>query len=157
MNYNYWMAAGQAALALLLVCILAQSAMALPFDATRLVTQSAIKYRVPIPFALAVSWAETRTQCGVSNKYSKAVGPMQIIPSTAKYLGHKNIGTASCAEQTDAGMAHLAICLEHAGGNTRAAARCHNGGISKLWSKGRAVNAYADNVMEKTNGANRED
>lgn len=156
MSFNYWMAAGQAALALLLVCILAQSAMAMPLDATRLVTESAIKYRVPVSFALAVSWAETRTQCGISNKYSKAVGPMQIIPSTAKYLGHKNIRTASCAEQTDAGMAHLAICLEHAGGNTRAAARCHNGGISKTWSQGKAVNAYANNVMEKTNGVRSE-
>lgn len=157
MSFNYWLAAGQVVLALLLVCVLAQAAMALPFDATRLVTQSAIKYRVPITFALSVSWVETRTQCGVSNKSSGATGPMQVMPRTARHLGFKNIRTASCAVQTDAGMAHLAYCLELSRGDRRAAARCHFGGGSKTWSKGKAVNAYADKVMRGKRNVGHED
>lgn len=156
MSFHHWLAAGQTLLALLLVCLLAQSAMALPLDATRIVTQSALKYSVPVPFALAIAWQETRTQCGTHNKHSGAVGPLQVMPRTARHLGFKNIRAASCATQTDAGMAHLAYCLERSKGDRRAAARCHYGGGSKTWSKGKAVNAYANRVMKHSRIANNE-
>jgi soluble lytic murein transglycosylase-like protein len=117
-----------------------------PKTAADLVRASAVKFRVPVDFALQVAKQETGIRCGLIGAAGER-GPLQILPSSARGLGYKNIRSASCARQTEAGMAHLAMCWQEAEGNRRAAARCHNGGIGRTWSKNRAVNRYADAVL----------
>lgn len=116
-------------------------------DATHLVEASARKYGVPVEFALQVSYHETRTQCYIVGSSGER-GPLQILPSTANAMGFKNIRKASCAQQTDAGMAHLAKCYKGMGGNRWFAAACHNQGISAIAGRIKAkARRYANAVM----------
>ena len=116
-------------------------------DATRLVEASALKHGVPVEFALQVANHETHIQCGLVGSNGER-GPLQILPSTAKAMGYKNIRKASCAEQTDAGMAHLAKCYKGMGGNRWFAAACHNQGISAISGRIKSkAKRYANAVL----------
>lgn len=115
-------------------------------SAEELVRRAAVKFGVPVNFALRVAKQETGIRCGLVGGHGER-GPLQILPSSARSLGYKNIRSASCATQTEAGMAHLAMCWQEAKGNPRAAARCHNGGAGMTWSKNIRVNRYADAVL----------
>jgi len=117
-----------------------------PRTAEEMVRRSAVKFGVPVDFALRVAKQETGVRCGLIGAAGER-GPLQILPASARGLGYKNIRSASCAKQTEAGMAHLAMCWREADGDRRAAARCHNGGVGKTWSKNRQVNRYADAVL----------
>lgn len=116
-------------------------------DATRLVEASALKHGVPVEFALQVAQKETGVRCGEIGASGER-GPLQILPSTARQMGYKNIRKASCAEQTDAGMAHLAECYRGMGGNRWYAAACHNQGLSAISGKlKKRSKRYANAVM----------
>ena len=97
-------------------------------DAKLLVINSAKRHGVPADFALRVAKVESGVRCGHVGSSGER-GPLQILPSTARSLGYKNIRTASCATQTDAGMKHLAMCWKKTR-NKWLAAACHNQGIS---------------------------
>ena len=129
------------------VAYIAMTTSVLASDATRLVEASARKHGLPVEFALQVAKKETGVQCGKVGSSGER-GPLQILPSTARQLGYKNIRKASCAEQTDAGMAHLAECYRGVGGNRWYAAACHNQGFSAISGKVRKrAKRYANSVM----------
>lgn len=114
-------------------------------DAKPLVVSSAKRHGVPVEFALRVAKVESGVKCGRVGRAGER-GPLQILPSTARGLGYKNIRAASCATQTDAGMKHLAICWRKTKSKWRAAA-CHNQGISVAY--GRKVNRQAARYANK--------
>lgn len=129
------------------VATMLMTTQAFATDATRLVETSARKHGVPVEFALKVAQKETGIKCGEIGSSGER-GPLQILPSTARQLGYKNIRKASCAEQTDAGMEHLAKCYRGMGGNRWYTAACHNQGFSAI--SGRVKNKakrYANSVM----------
>lgn len=119
----------------------------LAIDATQLVKASALKHGVPVEFALQVAQKETGVRCNEIGSSGER-GPLQILPSTARQLGYKNIRQASCAEQTDAGMEHLAKCYRGMGGNRWYTAACHNQGFSAISGKvKKRAKRYANAVM----------
>ena len=129
------------------VAYLSMTANVLASDATQLVEASALKHGVPVEFALQVAQKETGVRCGEIGASGER-GPLQILPSTARQMGYKNIRQASCAEQTDAGMAHLAECYRGMGGNRWYAAACHNQGFSAISGKvKKRAKRYANAVM----------
>lgn len=129
------------------VAYLSMTANVLASDATQLVKASALKHGVPVEFALQVAQKETGVRCGEIGASGER-GPLQILPSTARHMGYKNIRKASCAEQTDAGMAHLAECYRGMGGNRWYAAACHNQGFSAISGKvKKRAKRYANAVM----------
>lgn len=113
-----------------------------------LVIESAHRYNVPVDLALAVADKESDLRCNVRGAAGE-VGPLQIKPSTASGLGFKNIRSASCATQIDAGMAHLAECYEGTGNNKWKAAACHNQGFSVILGRriSSAAKRYANAVV----------
>lgn len=115
-------------------------------DAKPLVISSAKRHGVPVHFALRVAKVESGVKCGRTGAAGEK-GPLQILPSTARSLGYKNIRGASCATQTDAGMKHLAICWKKTRNLWRAAA-CHNQGISVAYGRrvSKAAARYANKV-----------
>ena len=137
--------------AILAVAILSTApASAATSDAVSYVKSAAAKYDVPSEFALQVSHHETRTRCGLRGA-SGEVGPLQIMPATARGLGYAHIARSSCQTQADAGMKHLAQCYHGMGGNRWMAAACHNFGFRALTTTAarmpRSVKAYANAVM----------
>lgn len=129
------------------VAYISMTTSVLASDATRLVEASALKHGVPVEFALQVAQKETGVRCGEIGSSGER-GPLQILPSTARQLGYKNIRKASCAEQTDAGMEHLAKCYRGMGGNRWYTAACHNQGFSAISGKvKKRAKLYANAVM----------
>jgi hypothetical protein len=113
------------------------------------VQHSAIKHRVPITIAKAVTHVESRFQChvvGPHTKYGRARGPLQIMPSSARsmfgYNGPEHL-LANCEQGLEYGMLHLARCYKLAGGDPRGTAHCHVQGPHRNPFK--PVNAYARN------------
>ena len=120
---------------------------AFAYNAKSLVAASAKKHGVPVEFALNVAKHESGIRCGLVGA-SGEVGPLQILPSTAKAMGYRNIRSKGCAAQTEAGMAHLAKCYRGMGGNRWAAAACHNQGFSAITGKiTKRAKMYANKVM----------
>lgn len=115
-------------------------------DAKPLVISAAKRHGVPVEFALRVAKVESGIRCGRVGRAGER-GPLQILPATARGLGYKNIRTASCATQTDAGVRHLAICWRKTHNKWRAAA-CHNQGISVAYGRrvSKAAARYANKV-----------
>lgn len=129
------------------VAYIAMTTSVLASDATRLVEASALKHGVPVEFALQVANHETGIQCGKIGSSGER-GPLQVLPSTARQMGYKNIRKASCAEQTDAGMEHLAKCYQGMGGNRWYTAACHNQGFSAISGRVKKKSKrYANAVM----------
>lgn len=126
--------------------VLAFTTVEVRADAKPLVISSAKRHGVPVDFALRVAKVESGVKCGRTGAAGEK-GPLQILPSTARALGYKNIRGASCATQTDAGMKHLAICWKKTRSLWRAAA-CHNQGISVAYGRKvtKAAARYANKV-----------
>lgn len=107
-------------------------------DATGLVTGEARRQGVPVAFALKMARIESGIHCHNHNKKSSATGPLQVLRGTARAMGYRgDIRRASCATQTHYGMKHLAMCYRGARGNQALAKRCHQVGVSVLYSKKR--------------------
>lgn len=119
-------------------------------DATLLIRAAALRHHVPVDFALKVARAETGGKggrCGLRGSHGE-VGPLQILPSTARAMGYRRVSGATCEAQTDAGMAHLAYCYRHTHTQWMAAA-CHNQGVSVAAGKRVTASArrYANAVV----------
>ena len=112
-------------------------------DATSLVSAAARRHHVPVSFALRIAKVESGIKCNVKSR-DGALGPLQIMPRSARALGYRNL--SGCAAQTEAGMAHLAMCYRGAHGNLHRAAACHNQGISALHHVNRSAARYAMKV-----------
>lgn len=112
-----------------------------------MVKASAIHHGVPTDFAVKIAKHESGLRCNAVGSSGER-GPLQILPSTARGLGYKNIRSSSCATQIDAGMKHLAICYRGVRGNRWLAAGCHNQGFSviKRGRLGSAARRYANAV-----------
>lgn len=112
-------------------------------NASKYITQAAHKYRVSESFAMRVAKHESGLNCHAVGRRGE-VGPLQILPSTARAIGYRNIRHASCRVKVDAGMKYLARCYHGAKGNQRRAAACHNAGEGSLkWRRYPAsVNKY---------------
>ena len=98
-------------------------------DASLLVRMAAVRHHVPVDFALRVARQETGGKggrCGFRGAAGE-VGPLQILPATARGMGYRGVASATCEAQVDAGMAHLAQCWRHFRVEWMAAA-CHNQG-----------------------------
>lgn len=105
-------------------------------DATHIVKMEARKQGVPVAFALKMARIESGVRCGQRNPRSTASGPLQVLKSTARAMGYRgDIRRASCATQAHYGMKHLAMCYRGARGNQALAKRCHQVGVSVLYSK----------------------
>ena len=112
-------------------------------DASSYVRSAAKTHGVPPHFALRIAKLESGVRCGVHNRSSGAVGPMQILPSTARTLGYRNIRRSSCATQVNAGMKYLAYCLRITRHNHFQAAKCYTGGPGALKTRNSRANKYA--------------
>ena len=63
-------------------------------DAVRaIIVEEAGRYGVPVAFALAVAWQESGWQQGVTS-HAGAIGVMQLLPSTAEWVGSSMLGAA---------------------------------------------------------------
>lgn len=118
-------------------------------DASLIVRQAALRHHVPVDFALRVARHETGGKggrCGLRGAAGE-VGPLQILPSTARAMGYRGVSGATCEAQTDAGMAHLAYCYRKTATQWLAAA-CHNQGVSVAHGRKvtRAAHRYANAV-----------
>lgn len=128
------------------------SAQSYSNDATNLVRMAAVRHHVPVEFALSVARHETGGKggrCGLRGSQGE-VGPLQILPSTARGMGYRGVSGATCEAQTDAGMAHLAYCYRRTATQWLAAA-CHNQGISV--AHGKSVKASARRYANAVTGA----
>lgn len=104
-------------------------------SATHYIKQAAREHRVSESFALRIAKIESGHKCHVVGQRGE-VGPLQILPSTARSLGYKNIRSASCRTKVSAGMKYLARCYHKARGNWGRAAACHNAGEGSLrWKR----------------------
>ena len=116
------------ALAALLV-LASGAASASPRD---LIAAEAERQGVPVTLALAVAWKESRHQCGAVGRPTRggrAQGPLQIMPGSARGLGHRGGPLANCADGLRFGMMHLARCYRLASGHHQRAWRCHETGF----------------------------
>jgi LysM repeat protein len=58
----------------------------------RVIVEEARRFDVPVAFALAVAWQESGWQQGVVSS-ANAIGVMQLLPSTADWVGEAMLGT----------------------------------------------------------------
>jgi soluble lytic murein transglycosylase-like protein len=58
----------------------------------RVIVEEAQRFDVPVAFALAVAWQESGWQQGVVSS-ANAIGVMQLLPSTADWVGEAQLGT----------------------------------------------------------------
>jgi soluble lytic murein transglycosylase-like protein len=129
MSVNQIIAVGTVALMAFLMWAAYASAQSYSNDATLIVRQAAIRHHVPVDFALKIARHETGGKggrCGLRGAAGE-VGPLQILPATARGMGYRGVASATCEAQVDAGMAHLAQCWRHFRVEWMAAA-CHNQG-----------------------------
>ncbi len=70
-----------------------RDAVAARVEIRQLVAAEAKAAGVPVPLALAVAWQESGWRQGVVS-YAGAVGVMQLLPSTAEWIGSTMLGTA---------------------------------------------------------------
>lgn len=135
-------------LCLMIVLVMSNITVAHADNAARYISMSARKYQVSEAFALRVAKIESNYNCNAVGRRGE-VGPLQILPATARTLGYSNIRRASCQTKVDAGMAYLARCYHKAGGNWGRAAACHNAGESALkWRRYPAsVRKYVQRVV----------
>lgn len=102
----------------------ASSAFANP----ELIAAEAKRQGVPVAFALRVAKLESGHRCnavGPRTRSGRAQGPLQIMPGSARALGHSGGPLNNCGAGLHYGMKHLAMCYRLANGNQPAAARCH--------------------------------
>lgn len=131
-----------------LLCSTSQSpAVYYPTSVAQMVRSSAQRHGVPADFALAIARQESNLSCNRVGSHGER-GPLQILPSTARGLGFKNIRSASCQTQIDAGMKHLALCYHGMKGDRWLAAGCHNQGLRTVSTRrlSSAARRYANSV-----------
>lgn len=112
---------------------------------------AARKQGVPVALAHAVIRVESGGRCnavGPATRAGRGMGPLQILPSSARGLGYRGpvSALATCGAGLTYGMKHLAMCW-HMTGNVQQAARCHVGGPGAIHNRSRYVNGYVRSVQ----------
>ena len=105
--------------------------------------------------ALRLTKLESGFRChvlGPKTRHGRAVGPLQIMPSSARALGISNI--ASCEAQITAGVLHMKKCLSVGAVTYRDMAACHVSGWGG-WNKrlNRKANAYRNQYIRMANAS----
>lgn len=100
-----------------------------------LIAAEAKRQGVPVDLALRVAKVESGHRCnaiGPATSVGRGQGPLQIMPSSARGLGHRGGSLNNCGAGLHYGMKHLAVCWRGANGNKALAAHCHNAGFGVL-------------------------
>lgn len=100
--------------------------------------------------ALKLAHLESRFRChvlGPKTRHGRAVGPLQVLPSSAKALGVHNMH-GDCKAQIRAGIRHMDKCLKSNGGSMtyRQLSACHVAGWGG-WNK--RLNRKAERYKQK--------
>lgn len=118
----------------------------------RLIANEAKNQGVPVSLALKVARVESRFRCdavGPHTKQGRAQGPLQIMPRSARGLGHSGGPLNNCGAGLHYGMKHLAMCVRKAGGNQALAAKCHLTGPGGLNNQSAYARKYVHMVMNE--------
>ena len=103
----------------------------------RIVVEEARAHGVPVEFALAVAHVESgmrpaHTVTGPPTRYGRAVGSMQILPSTGRAMGCGNL--RDTRQNVRCGVRYLRDSLNRYGGDPGLAALSFHGGHNRrLW------------------------
>jgi hypothetical protein len=98
--------------------------------------------------ALRITKLESGYRChvlGPKTRHGQAVGPLQVLPSSAKALGVENLHR-DCKAQITAGILHMERCLKAGAKTYRDMAACHVAGWG-AWNK--RLNKSAQKYREK--------
>ena len=77
-------------------------------SASRHVVAAARRHGVPVRVALAVCRLESGCRCGIRRGRAGEIGPMQVLPATARAIGASLRG---CRNQVEAGVRYLRMAL----------------------------------------------
>jgi soluble lytic murein transglycosylase-like protein len=116
-----------------------------------IVQDEAIRAGVPPALALAVAHVESRLRpeaIGPRTRYGRAVGLMQVLPSTARSLGHRGSHADLRHPRTNArlGVSYLRQGIARYGNDTcRVAMFYHGGPNTRIW--GRRTQTYCSLVQ----------
>lgn len=111
----------------------------------KLIAAEARRQGVPEGFALRIAKIESGQRCdavGPRTRSGRAQGPLQIMPGSARALGHSGGPLNNCGAGLHYGMKHLAMCYRLAGGNQPLAARCHLAGPGGMHRRTIATERY---------------
>lgn len=102
----------------------------------RIVVEEARAHGVPVELALAVAHVESgmrpaHTVTGPPTRYGRAVGSMQILPSTGRAMGCGNL--RDTRQNVRCGVRYLRRSLDRHGDAGMAALEFHGGSNRRLW------------------------
>lgn len=92
---------------LIIMTSVAEARTAIPF-----VKQAAKHYGVPVRTAIKVCMVESRCKCNVRRGRHGEIGPMQVLPRTARSMG---MSLKGCKNQVYAGVKYLRMALRAGG------------------------------------------
>ena len=92
---------------LIIMTGVAEARSAIPF-----VKQAAKHYGVPVSTAIKVCMVESRCRCNVRRGRHGEIGPMQVLPRTARGMG---MSLKGCKNQVYAGVKYLRMALRAGG------------------------------------------
>jgi soluble lytic murein transglycosylase-like protein len=95
------------AAALAIMTSAAEARSAIPY-----VKQAAIHYGVPVSTAIKVCMVESRCRCNVRRGAAGEIGPMQVLPRTARGI---RMSLKGCKNQVYAGVKYLRMALRAGG------------------------------------------
>lgn len=100
-------------------------------EVARIVVEVASAQGVDPSIALAIAHEESglrpaHTVLGPPTRYGRAVGTMQVLPSTARSIGCGNL--RDTRQNVDCGVRYIRMGLQRCGGNVECAARFYHGG-----------------------------
>jgi soluble lytic murein transglycosylase len=111
--------------------------LTLPLNYSSVIRQQAAEKHLDPALIAAVIYAETKFQPRSSS--AGALGPMQIMPSTAAYLAHRSHATTFTTSDLNTpqvniayGSYYLRYLLDHYDGNKVLALAAYNGGIANV-------------------------
>lgn len=116
-----------------------------------MVEQEALRQNVPVNLALAIAWVESSMNQNAINHSDpgKAWGVMQILPSTARWMGYrgKTEDLLKPENSIKYGIKYLAYQLKRYRGNVVKAAAAYNAGSVRYGRRGFINQRYVDKVM----------
>ena len=116
----------------------APSAPSSPAEVRGLIERHSARYRVDPALVRAIAWQESGWNQSLRSKVG-AIGVMQLMPGTARWLGSDVIGRRLdpylLADNIEGGVAYLAWLARHAGGTHRVIASYYQG-LASLRARG---------------------
>lgn len=115
----------------------------------QMVINEARRQGVNVDAAVRIAYIESRFRCnavGPRTRYGRAIGVMQVLPSSARALGFNPHHLRDCMYGIRAGIAHMVRCRDTwAGNDAKKLARCHVGGWARP-VRTRYANEYVASV-----------